>query len=134
MPDVTQTSDENTTSDQQTVADVLENNDRQVQQINGKEPESVVETEEQSKIEQEKEEVVCKGKEACKEYIKSFLAAIPIRELQADVKKGLISSTPLHQRLQIEFHYTQLLLQSHDAVVVVPVAEETSLAVTEVNT
>ncbi|WJX17824.1 hypothetical protein P8452_07695 [Trifolium repens] len=134
MPDVTQTSDENTTSDQQTVADVLENNDRQVQQINGKEPESVVETDEQSKIDQEKEEVVCKGKEACKEYIKSFLAAIPIRELQADVKKGLISSTPLHQRLQIEFHYTQLLLQSHNAVVVVPVAEETSLAVTEVNT
>ncbi|KAM3304702.1 hypothetical protein P3S67_011568 [Capsicum chacoense] len=46
------------------------------------------------------------GKEAFKEYIKSFLAAIPIRELQVDVKKGLMASTPLHQRLQIEFHYT----------------------------
>ncbi|KAB5539126.1 hypothetical protein DKX38_016659 [Salix brachista] len=54
------------------------------------------------------EEIVCKGKESCKEYIKSFLAAIPIRELQADIKKGLRASTPLHHRLQIEFHYTQL--------------------------
>ncbi|KAF3670968.1 putative cytosolic 5'-nucleotidase 3-like [Capsicum annuum] len=32
--------------------------------------------------------------------------AIPIRELQVDVKKGLMALTPLHQRLQIEFHYT----------------------------
>ncbi|CAN4114460.1 unnamed protein product [Withania somnifera] len=55
----------------------------------------------------EESSVVCKGKEACKEYIKSFLAAIPIRELQVDVKKGLMASTPLHQRLQIEFHYTK---------------------------
>ncbi|KAL1541456.1 hypothetical protein AAHA92_25676 [Salvia divinorum] len=50
--------------------------------------------------------VVCQGKESCKEYIKSFLAAIPIRELQADMKKGLSLSTPLHHRLQIEFHFT----------------------------
>ncbi|XAR64796.1 hypothetical protein NMG60_11008634 [Bertholletia excelsa] len=54
------------------------------------------------------EEILCQGKESCKEYIKNFLAAIPIRELQADIKKGLMASTPLHQRLQIEFHYTQL--------------------------
>ncbi|KAI3705417.1 hypothetical protein L1987_75654 [Smallanthus sonchifolius] len=53
-------------------------------------------------------EVLCEGKESCKVYLKSFLAAIPIRELQADMKKGLLSSTPLHHRLQIEFHYTQL--------------------------
>lgn len=51
--------------------------------------------------------VLCKGKESCKEYIKSFLAAIPIRELQVDLKKGLMASTPLHRRLQIEFHYTK---------------------------
>ncbi|KAL0344879.1 UNVERIFIED_CONTAM: hypothetical protein Sradi_4319200 [Sesamum radiatum] len=56
---------------------------------------------------EQKEEVVCQGKEACKEYIKNFLAAIPIRELQADMKKGLTMSTPLHHRLQIEFHFTQ---------------------------
>ncbi|XP_077245191.1 uncharacterized protein LOC143885095 [Tasmannia lanceolata] len=53
------------------------------------------------------EEVVCRGKEACKEYIKSFLAAIPIRELQVDIKKGLMGSTSLHHRLQIEFHLTE---------------------------
>lgn len=53
-----------------------------------------------------KEELVCSGKESCKEYINTFLAAIPITELQADMKKGLTSSTPLHRRLQIEFHYT----------------------------
>ncbi|XP_057980187.1 uncharacterized protein LOC131165997 [Malania oleifera] len=51
--------------------------------------------------------VLCRGKESCKEYIKSFLAAIPVRELQVDIKKGLMASTPLHHRLQIEFHYTQ---------------------------
>ncbi|KAK7343962.1 hypothetical protein VNO77_13113 [Canavalia gladiata] len=55
-----------------------------------------------------REDNVCRGKESCKEYIKSFLAAIPIRELQADVKKGLKASMPLHHRLQIEFHYTHL--------------------------
>lgn len=55
----------------------------------------------------QEEEVVCKGKESCKEYIKSFLAAIPIRELQVDIKKGLMASTPLHHRLQIEFNYTE---------------------------
>ncbi|XP_072957028.1 uncharacterized protein [Typha angustifolia] len=52
-------------------------------------------------------ELVSKGKESCKEYIKSFLAAIPIRELQVDIKKGLMASIPLHHRLQIEFHYTE---------------------------
>jgi len=51
--------------------------------------------------------LVSKGKESCKEYIKSFLAAIPIRELQGDIKRGLMASTPLHHRLQIEFHYTE---------------------------
>ncbi|KAL9164059.1 hypothetical protein ABFS82_06G081300 [Erythranthe guttata] len=54
--------------------------------------------------------VVCTGKESCKEYIKNFLAAIPIRELEVDLKKGLMASTThLHQRLQIEFHYTRCL-------------------------
>ncbi|MCD7465394.1 hypothetical protein HAX54_001214 [Datura stramonium] len=53
-------------------------------------------------------EIVCQGKESCKDYIKSFLASIPIRELQEDVKKGLITSTPLHHRFQIEFHFSHL--------------------------
>ncbi|CAI9759840.1 unnamed protein product [Fraxinus pennsylvanica] len=58
---------------------------------------------------EEEHKIVCMGKESCKEYIKSFLAAIPLRELQVDLKKGLMASTPLHQRLQIEFHYTRHL-------------------------
>lgn len=48
------------------------------------------------------------GKESCKEYIKRFLTAIPIRQLQEDVKKGL-TSISLHQRLQIEFHFTDVM-------------------------
>ncbi|VFQ63880.1 unnamed protein product [Cuscuta campestris] len=54
------------------------------------------------------ETVTWRGREACKEYIKRFLAAIPIRELLVDLKKGLMaSSLLLHQRLQIEFHCTK---------------------------
>ncbi|KAI3721923.1 hypothetical protein L2E82_32943 [Cichorium intybus] len=64
-------------------------------------------TENPETVKNQSESVVCEGKESCKEYIKRFLAAIPIRELQADMKKGLLSS-PLHHRLQIEFHYTRL--------------------------
>ncbi|XP_043720824.1 uncharacterized protein LOC122668303 [Telopea speciosissima] len=64
---------------------------------------------EESKYSEGEEEVVCSGKESCKEYIKNFLAAIPLRELQVDIKKGFMASTPLHHRLQIEFHYTEFL-------------------------
>ncbi|KAH7661660.1 NT-type C2 domain-containing protein [Dioscorea alata] len=67
------------------------------------------------------EEIVFRGKEACREYIKSFLAAIPIRELQADINKGLRASTPLHHRLQIEFHYTEA---SKEIVPVTPMSVE----------
>ncbi|GMH07862.1 hypothetical protein Nepgr_009702 [Nepenthes gracilis] len=60
-------------------------------------------------VEVAEEMLVCRGKNSCKEYIKSFLAAIPIRVLLADIKRGLTASTnTLHQRLQIEFHHTQL--------------------------
>ncbi|KAE9621725.1 hypothetical protein Lal_00032837 [Lupinus albus] len=117
MQGVTQSSDDKASSEQHTVASILECNDRQIaselerndkqmQQSLGNVAGLIVEPEEQLKSD---DEVVCRGKESCKEYIKSFLAAIPIRELQADVKKGLISSAPLHHRLQIEFNYTQLL-------------------------
>ncbi|URE26945.1 hypothetical protein MUK42_16927 [Musa troglodytarum] len=54
------------------------------------------------------DELICRGQESCKEYIKSFLAAIPVRELQVDLRKGLTTSTLIHHRLQIEFHYTEL--------------------------
>ncbi|GMH10234.1 hypothetical protein Nepgr_012075 [Nepenthes gracilis] len=63
---------------------------------------------------EEVEVVVCRGKESCKEYIKSFLAAIPIRGLQADIESGLMGSElTLHHRLQIEFHHT--VLAAHTA-------------------
>lgn len=51
-------------------------------------------------------ELVCQGKSTCKEFIKGFLAALPLRELQADIEKKIIGEAPLHHRLQIEFHYT----------------------------
>ncbi|GMG99502.1 hypothetical protein Nepgr_001342 [Nepenthes gracilis] len=67
-----------------------------------------VELDESAVIEAGEEMVVQRGKESCKEYIKSFLAAIPIRELRDDVKRGLTASVlTLHHRLQIEFHHTQ---------------------------
>ncbi|KAK4767287.1 hypothetical protein SAY86_015037 [Trapa natans] len=69
-----------------------------------------LDSQQQQHSKEEDVEMVCRGKESCKEYIKSFLAAIPIRELQADMKKGLAgASAPLHHRLQVEFHYTGLL-------------------------
>ncbi|KAG9134674.1 hypothetical protein Leryth_000989 [Lithospermum erythrorhizon] len=72
------------------------------------------------KMQRENEELICQGKECCKEYIKNFLAAIPIRELQEDIKRGLITtSTPVHHRLQIEFHFTQ----SQESAAIIPVIE-----------
>ncbi|KAI7744278.1 hypothetical protein M8C21_018113, partial [Ambrosia artemisiifolia] len=80
----------------------------------------------------EENEVICRGKESCKEYIKNFLAAIPIRELQADIKKGLISSTLIHHRLQIEFHYTRSL-PPQTPPPPPPAAEHVPVAVTAVS-
>jgi hypothetical protein len=73
-----------------------------------KDPSGSSSTDQDGGVDNEECELVLKGRDACKEYIKSFLAAIPIRELQADIKKGLAASTLLHHRLQIEFHYTEL--------------------------
>ncbi|CAK8532873.1 unnamed protein product [Lathyrus sativus] len=115
---VAQSSSDNKTTggDRQTVAQVFERNNKSEQQVNnGNEVDSIVE--------QEDNEVVCRGKEACKEYIKSFLAAIPIRELQVDITKNNITFSP-HQRLQIELHYTQLL----QSCLSTPVAEATVAA------
>ncbi|CAA6658444.1 unnamed protein product [Spirodela intermedia] len=58
------------------------------------EEEVAAETEE---VEAEEEVVVCRGKESCKEYIKT-----PGRR-----PEGLMASTPIHHRLQIEFHFTE---------------------------
>ncbi|XP_044509273.1 uncharacterized protein LOC123228110 isoform X2 [Mangifera indica] len=113
LPNVCQSNDEKPVGDQQITASTSEPNNQPVQQVNAKEEGSIsseMVTKNKEPVKNEGvEEIVCRGKEACKEYIKSFLAAIPIRELQADIKKGLMASTPLHHRLQIEFHYTQFL-------------------------
>lgn len=52
------------------------------------------------------EMVICSGKECCREYIKRFLAAIAVDELEEEQKKGRVSTFTLYQRLQIDFHYS----------------------------
>ncbi|PPD96590.1 hypothetical protein GOBAR_DD06403 [Gossypium barbadense] len=52
------------------------------------------------------EMAICSGKECCREYIKRFLAAIAVEELEEEEKKGKVSAFTLHQRLQIDFHYS----------------------------
>ncbi|XP_042476038.1 uncharacterized protein LOC122057812 [Macadamia integrifolia] len=104
-------SEEKPAGDQQKATTAAESANGQVQQSNLMEDPAagplVLKPEESNNS--EGEEVVCSGKESCKEYIKNFLAAIPLRELQVDIKKGFMASTPLHHRLQIEFHYTEFL-------------------------
>ncbi|MED6106189.1 hypothetical protein PIB30_002641 [Stylosanthes scabra] len=126
MQDTAQSSDEKSTGNQQIVGAVQDgnNNNMQIQKVNENEMDSELDNQLKSDT---GEELLCKGKEACKEYIKNFLAAIPIRELQADLKKGLVSSTPVHQRLQLEFNYTQLVQSSAAATE----AETLTLAVIE---
>ncbi|CAA3017084.1 Hypothetical predicted protein [Olea europaea subsp. europaea] len=111
LPDAKQSPEEKPVDDTRIVVALESENLNTEQQIESKEglKEGIPVTRSEDPIMSEEEEVVvCQGKESCKEYIKSFLAAIPMRELQDDIKKGLITSTTLHQRLQIEFHFTQL--------------------------
>ncbi|KAH1110134.1 hypothetical protein AAZX31_04G065200 [Glycine max] len=54
-------------------------------------------------------EKICRGKECCKEFIKRFLAAIPLWQLEKEEKeekKWSVSSPYLHRQLQIDFHYS----------------------------
>ncbi|XP_041019930.1 uncharacterized protein LOC121261569 isoform X1 [Juglans microcarpa x Juglans regia] len=50
------------------------------------------------------QKIICRGKECCKEFVKRFLAAITLRELEEEKEKSAVSNYPLHRRLQIEFH------------------------------
>uniref|UniRef100_A0A1D1YYK1 Argininosuccinate synthase n=1 Tax=Anthurium amnicola TaxID=1678845 RepID=A0A1D1YYK1_9ARAE len=54
----------------------------------------------------DEQELICSGKDCCREFINRFLAAIPLREeLEAEEKRGEEPGlNVLHQRLQIEFH------------------------------
>ncbi|MED6115066.1 hypothetical protein PIB30_086610 [Stylosanthes scabra] len=51
--------------------------------------------------------IVCSGKECCKEFIKLFHAAIPVRQLEEEESKGNVSTTNsyLHRFLQIDLHF-----------------------------
>nr|GEW73213.1 hypothetical protein [Tanacetum cinerariifolium] len=55
--------------------------------------------------------IVCKGTSCCKEIIKGILTTIPLGELQSKVERGINGDMPLHQLLQIEFHYVSPLQQ-----------------------
>ncbi|KAI0512081.1 hypothetical protein KFK09_012716 [Dendrobium nobile] len=56
--------------------------------------------------ERSSQDLVSEGIASCKEYIKGFLSAIPIRELQQDIKSERAKEELLHRLLQIDFHYT----------------------------
>ncbi|KQK03144.1 uncharacterized protein LOC100834893 [Brachypodium distachyon] len=56
----------------------------------------------------EPEEVIATGKECCGEFIKRFLAAIPLREELQIEQMGCVDAVAPHRRLQIEFHFTTL--------------------------
>ncbi|GMQ08022.1 hypothetical protein CsSME_00051950 [Camellia sinensis var. sinensis] len=58
---------------------------------------------------QASEDEICSGKECCREFMKRFLTAIPLRELESEEKKEPVSYLALHQRLQIEFNFTTSL-------------------------
>ncbi|KAL3655827.1 hypothetical protein CASFOL_000223 [Castilleja foliolosa] len=64
------------------------------------------------KSENEEVGIICGGKECCREFMKRFLAAIPLKELEEKEKKNAVSYFSLHQRLQIEFNYTCLFSPS----------------------
>lgn len=57
------------------------------------------------------DEVIATGKECCREFIKRFLAAIPLRE-ELEIERrgagGVDGGGAPHRRLQIEFHFTVL--------------------------
>ncbi|CAH9068365.1 unnamed protein product [Cuscuta epithymum] len=89
---------------------------------------------EEPRMEIDPKEIICEGKETCKHYIKDFLAAIPIRELQEDINRGLMISVPLHHRLQIEFHYTAHSQQPSAFAAVMEVAATATAAVVEAAT
>lgn len=56
----------------------------------------------------ESDEVICKGKDCCREFIRMFLAAIPLQELELEEERETVSYYSLHQRLQIEFNFITL--------------------------
>ncbi|EOA26849.1 hypothetical protein CARUB_v10022942mg [Capsella rubella] len=59
--------------------------------------------------EESSEKLVCEGRKCCREYIKRFLAAIPVAELAAKEEKGnVVDVSLLHEKLQIDLHHVLL--------------------------
>lgn len=73
-------------------------------------------------------EVICSGKECCREFIKRFLAAIPLKELEEEEKKSTVSYFCLHQRLQIEFNYSCLISPASSSSTPSPMSSLTTSA------
>ncbi|KAJ8538406.1 hypothetical protein K7X08_014946 [Anisodus acutangulus] len=78
--------------------------------------EKVAEEKSQQNESKAKEEMICKGKECCREFIKRFLAAIPLKELEEQEKNETVSYFSLHHRLQIEFNSSYLLSSSSSSL------------------
>ncbi|XP_055822048.1 uncharacterized protein LOC129890536 [Solanum dulcamara] len=78
--------------------------------------ENVAEEKSQKNDTKDKEEMICKGKECCREFIKRFLVAIPLKELEEQEKKETVSYVSLHHRLQIEFNLSYLLSSSSSSL------------------
>lgn len=57
-------------------------------------------------------ELVCRGKECCREFFERFFAAITIEELEEEQKKFSSCNFIPHQRLQIDFHFSSPIASS----------------------
>ncbi|KAJ3684041.1 hypothetical protein LUZ61_013205 [Rhynchospora tenuis] len=64
-----------------------------------------IERDQEEKKEASCKEVISEGIDSCREYIKGFLASLPVRQLQMEMRLGSIREHTIHRRLQIEFHY-----------------------------
>ncbi|KAK4345159.1 hypothetical protein RND71_035335 [Anisodus tanguticus] len=78
--------------------------------------EKVAEEKSQQNETKAQEEMICKGKECCREFINRFLAAIPVKELEEQEKKETVSYFSLHHQLQIEFNFSYLLSSSSSSL------------------
>jgi hypothetical protein len=80
--------------------------------MRGKVETEIVGSSEPTSSEEGSEGEICRGKECCREFIKRFFAAIPLRELESEDEKESVSYFSLHQRLQIEFNFSSSLSSS----------------------
>ncbi|KAM7490088.1 hypothetical protein LguiA_033009 [Lonicera macranthoides] len=68
--------------------------------------EGEIEGKKDDEAKEENEEIICRGKECCREFMKRFLVAIQLKELESEEEKERVSYYSLHQRLQIEFNFS----------------------------